>query len=334
MKKFFIILSFLIIVCFPTKASSLSVNYVDKVSQITSTPIEENKINIYLFYGQECPHCEEEKEWLNTIIEKYQDHVNIYDFEVWHNKTNKKLMDNVKKEFDVTQEGVPLTIIGDNYFVGYSQTISSIMENIIKEYSQIENSSSEVNLPILGNVDMHNVSIPITAIILGFIDGFNPCAMWILLFLINMLFGLKSKKRAWLLGLTFLFISAFVYFLSMLGISFVLNITAIKWLKIIIVIFILVAGILNIKKYISIRKKDTGCTVTNNKKRKKLTIQIRKIIESKSFILSFIGIIVLAASVNLIELTCSLGFPLIFTEILSINNITGLARIIYLLLYI
>ena len=101
-----------------------------------------------------------------------------------------------------------------------------------------------------------------------------------------------------------------------------------------IAIFILVAGILNFRKYIKIRNEEAGCTVVDNKKRKKLITRIKKIMDSKTFLLSLIGIIALATSVNLIELACSLGFPLIFTEILSINNITGITKIIYLLIYI
>ena len=149
-----------------------------------------------------------------------------------------------------------------------------------------------------------------------------------------MLFGIKNKKKAWILGLTFLICSGLVYFLSMLGINFIIGVATIKWLKILIAIFILIAGLLNLKKYFTILKEDTGCQVIDSKKRKKLLVQIKKIINSKSFILSFIGIIFLAISVNLIELACSLGFPLIFTEILSINNVTGFVKIIYLLIYI
>ena len=90
----------------------------------------------------------------------------------------------------------------------------------------------------------------------------------------------------------------------------------------------------NLVEDFKIRKEEAGCSVVDNKKRKKLIIQIKKIINSNSFMLSFFGIAILAVSVNLIELACSLGFPLIFTEMLSINNITGFTKILYLLIYI
>lgn len=334
MKKKIIIIAFLFLTILPTDIFALSDTYFDDVKTITGVEGENGKINLYLFYGQECPHCEEERKWLKTIKKNYKDYLNIYYFEVWHNEDNKKIMNKVKNHFDITQDGVPLTIIGNDYYVGYSESIGSIIENKIKEYIELDNNQNEVKIPILGNINIKNISLPLVAIILGFIDGFNPCAMWILLFLINMLFGLKDKKKQWILGLTFLFVSGFVYFLSMLGINFVLGVATINWMKIAIAIFILIAGIINFRKYFKIRNEEAGCSVVDNKKRKKLMTRMCKIIESNSFILSFFGIILLAASVNLIELACSLGFPLIFTEMLEINDINGMLKILYLILYI
>ena len=333
-KRIITLILFAVLLLLPNTTLALADDYEDRVAPIADIEIEENKINLYLFHGAECPHCEEEREWLDKIKDDYKDYLNVYYFEVWRNEDNNSLMNEIKKEFDVTREGVPLTIIGSEYYVGYSKTTGSLMKNKIKEYAQLENNPNEVKIPIIGNVNIKSVSIPLVALILGFIDGFNPCAMWILLFLINMLFGMKDKKKAWILGLTFLFVSAFVYFLSMIGINFVLDVATINWMKIAIAIFILLAGIYNLRKYFRQRKESAGCEIVDDKKRKKIITKMKKIMDSKSFIISLVGIIILAASVNLIELACSLGFPLIFTEMLSINNIVGITKIIYLLIYI
>ncbi|MBE6160851.1 MAG: hypothetical protein E7158_01340 [Firmicutes bacterium] len=334
MKRKILIFLISIVLLLPINSYAISKDYVDKVSPITGTKIDNEKINLYLFHGQECPHCEQERKWLESIKEEYKDYLNINMFEVWHDKNNAKMMDAVATSLGKKSDGVPFTVIGDTVFIGFSDTISSRIETKIKEYSEIDSNKDQVTIPILGNVNMKNVSIWLVAIILGFIDGFNPCAMWILLFLINMLFGMKDKKKSWFLGITFLFISALVYFLSLLGINFVLSVATISYLKIAIAIFILVAGILNFRKYLKTRKEEAGCTVVDDKKRKKIITKMKNIMSSKSFILSLIGIITLAASVNLIELACSLGFPVIFNEILTINNVNGLVKIIYLLIYI
>jgi glutaredoxin len=318
----------------PLNVLALSNNYQDKVSKITNTKTESGKINLYFFRGEGCPHCKEEEKWLETIKEKYKDSLNIYDFEVWQNKTNAKYLDQVKKEFNYTSQGVPFTVIGDSYFVGYSTTSASSMENKIDSYLNQTDTKNNVKIPILGNINMQKVSIPLVAIILGFIDGFNPCAMWVLLFLISMLFKMEDKHKRWILGFTFLITSALIYFLSMLGINLVLSVATISYLKIIIAIFILGAGLVNLRKYLKIRKDEAGCTVVDSSKRKKLISRMKNIISSKSFMLSILGIIALGASINLIELACSLGFPVIFTEILALNKVNGITKILYLLLYI
>ena len=325
----------LLIVLIPFNTFAVASHYRDKVAKIVDVSKEEGKINLYLFHGKDCPHCAEEKVWLETIKDKYKKEVNFYYYEVWYDANNAKLMDKVLREFGIAKSGVPLTIVGEKYYIGFSKSTSSSIENVIKSYLEDDTADSEkITLPIIGEVNIKNVSIPLVAVILGFVDGFNPCAMWILLFLINLLFGMKEKRKAWILGLTFLFISGLVYFLSMLGINLILGIATIKWMKILIAIFILIAGFFNLKKYFKIRKEEAGCTVVNDKKRKTIIKKMGRVINSKTFGLALVGIIILAASVNLIEMACSLGFPLVFNEILTVNNITGLARIIYLLLYI
>ena len=329
-----ILITIILLLLIPVNIYAISDKYIDKVSSITKTETEENKISLYLFKGAECPHCAEEKKWLETIKEDYKDYLNVYEFEVWHNEENAKYYEEVKEIMKSKTTSVPFTVVGKYYYIGFSDTTASNIENKIKEYAELKSNPNQVSIPILGKINMKTVSIPIVAVVLGFIDGFNPCAMWILLFLINMFLGHKDKKKSWILGFTFLIISGLIYFLSMLGMNIVLSVVAINWLKIAIAIFILIAGILNLKKYLRTRKEEAGCEIVDDKKRKKLVTKVKKIMNTKSFLLSLIGVALLAASVNLIELACSLGFPMIFTEILTINHIEGFVRILYLLIYI
>lgn len=333
MKKIFYLL-FTILFLLPININAVSTDYQDKLSEALNVEQSDNKINLYFFRGEGCPHCKKEEEWLIEIKEKYKDYLNVYDFEVWYNKENQEKYITATEIMDVNTNSIPFNIIGEKTFVGFSDAIKENIENAIKDYIGEDINKNNMKLPILGEINVKNTSLPLIAIVLGFIDGFNPCAMWILLFLINLFINFKNKKKAWILGFTFLIVSAAVYFISMLGINMIINIIAINWIKKLIAVFILVAGLLNLRKYLIARKEDTGCTVVNDKKRKKLITKIKKIMSNKSFILAFFGIVALAISVNLIELTCSLGFPVIFTEILSINNITGITRIIYLLIYV
>ena len=337
MKKKIFSLFLLLVLLFPINIFALSKDYEDKISSIVDKKVEKDKINFYLFRGEGCPHCREEEKWIKSIKSKYKDKVNFYDFEVWYNEENQEKLKQVGEVFDLEIKGVPFTVIGNKHYSGFSDTIASSMEDDIESYlktSSTKKKDKKVNIPLLGKVSMKNSSLGLIAIVLGLIDGFNPCAMWILLFLINMFLGMKNKKKAWVLGFVFLLVSALIYFLSMLGINFVVGVTTISYLRIAIAVFILVMGVLGLRKYIKTRKEADGCTVVDDKKRKTLFKKAKKIVNSKSFIFSLVGVSALAISVNLIELACSLGFPMIYTEMLSINNITGFSKIIYLLIYI
>lgn len=336
MKKIKKILLILCLLLIPITTNALSKDYNDTVYKIVDKKIEEGKVNIYFFHRTSCPHCKKENKFLDEMEAKYKD-INIYRYEVSSSSENSKYLKEVKTLFKEKSNGVPYTVIGDKTFLGYNEYVGDKIEKTVQDYLEIskktEKEKSTFDLPVVGEVNAKEASIPLIAIVLGLIDGFNPCAMWVLLFLINMFIDMKDKKKMFFLGYTFLFTSALVYFLSMLGISVVLNMATIKWIQRVIALVALVAGILNIRTYIKTRK-DTGCHVIDDKKRKKMVKRVLKITKEESLIIALIGVIALAASVNLVELACSLGFPAIFSEILALNNVTGALRIFYLLLYV
>lgn len=328
----------LILLIVPFNVFAYSSDYKDVVAPITGTKVDDKKINLYMFKGDGCPHCAQEEKWLKEITDEYGDYLNIYEFEVWYNEENSNYLNEVRSVLgDTKSNGVPYTVIGDSYFVGYSEAIGSRIESKIKEYIRLdENTSSSTDsadIPVLGKVDMKTVSISLVAVVLGFIDGFNPCAMWILLLLINMCIMAKDKKKMKIIGLTFVLVSGLIYFLSMLGIGFILDLTTVIYIRTIIACLAIILGIYNLYVYIKTRK-DTGCHVVDKDKRKTIITKINKILENNSLVLMILGTGLLAVSVNLIELACSLGFPTIFLEILSLNNIHGLSKILYLLIYI
>lgn len=195
--------------------------------------------------------------------------------------------------------------------------------------------SYSVDTGLFGVVSLKDVSLPIFTIILGAVDGFNPCAMWILIFLITMMFSMHDRKRMWILGLTFIFISGFVYLCFMVSwlslASFLNSVTLIRFL---IASFAVLFGMVNIYRYIKGLNSDVGCDVTDKKKRLKIMERIKKIVTEKSFLLSILGIVLLAFYVNLIELLCSLGIPVMFTNVLAMNDLSTLEYVIYIGLYL
>lgn len=332
MKKIIKFVLFLLLII-PTSTLALSKDYNDYVGKYYNIKNDE-KVNIYLFYSKICPHCQKEEKYFETLKEKYQDKINIYTYEVTENKTNNEIMKSLKKELKENSQGVPFTIIGSKTFLGYDESLNERIENTIESYlDENTKTNNTYTIPILGKIEAKNASIILIAIILGFIDGFNPCAMWILLLLINMCISIKDKKKMLIVCLTFIITSGIIYFLSMLGIGFILDLTTISYIRNIIAILAIILGIYNLYTYLKTRKQ-TGCHVVKKEKRKTIITKINNILNNKNTLLMFGGTIILATSVSLVEMTCSLGFPTIFLELLSINNIHSFLKVTYLLIYI
>ncbi len=316
----------------------------------------EKHLNIYLFYGDGCPHCAEEEEWFKTYLEKNKN-IKIYRYEVWYDKDNQEKYSKVHEILNDKSSGIPYLVIGESVISGFDKDLTpERIRNAVEYYRNVnykdkvgiylgvvsesktgqdetKYEDTKVKIPLLGTKEAKDVSIGLSAILIGVVDGFNPCAMWILLFLISMLLGMKNKKRMWILGITFLVSSALVYFLfllSWLNLSVFLN--KVLYIRVAISFFAVLFGVLQVVNFIF--KKDDGCEVVDNKNRKRIIKSIQKIIKEKSFILAILGIILLAASVNIIELLCSLGLPVMFTQILAINEVSKVGQILYSLLYV
>lgn len=348
-----------------------------------SAKADEKVINIHLFYGNGCPHCAAEEEFLSDYLKDRTD-VKLYKYEVWYDSNNQELLSKVQKEMGTTNKnGVPFTVIGKKTIVGYADGVTDeqikdtinyylnndyrdyageitgkVKKNEVKEDTTKDESKAEdkkenkiekaddtkdsdqtdenVTVPVLGKINAKKVSLPILAVVLGFVDGFNPCAMWILIFLITMLFNMKDRKKMWILGLTFILTSGIVYLMFMLAwLNLATFISKIAFIRLLIAVIALVVGLINVYKYIdSLKKKDEGCDVVDKKDRKKIMEKIISITHEKKFIIALLGIMVLAASVNIIELMCSIGIPLLFTQILAMNNLSTFSYMIYMFIYI
>ena len=317
---------------------------------------EKKQVNVYLFHSNTCSHCKAEIEFLNEIQKEYENlKINLY--EINDVKENKELMINIKEKLNIDSPMVPFTVIGDYYYIGYNDGVKEGIKNLIEKYTSEEQydvikdiidgkdvsnfkiKNGEINKisTVFGEIDPAKVSLPILSVIMGAIDGFNPCAMWVLIFLITMLFNMENKKRMWALGITFLVTSALIYLVFMfvwLGVATKL-LTTISWLKLLIGLIALIGAFINLKGFIkSIVKKDAGCEVVDNSKRKKIISKIKKYTSEKSFILAILGVMLLAISVNAIELACSAGLPVLFTNVLALNDVNFIEKCIYIFIYI
>ena len=307
----------------------------------------ENQVNLYFFYGQGCPHCAKEEAFLAELKNKYPD-INIQAYEVWKNAENRKIFEQFDNKLGANSGGrVPLTVIGDKFFLGYSedsltgknievavkQALTSGCRDIGAEILGTEKKAegekcenekvkipASLKIPLIGEINIEKMSLPALTAVIGLLDGFNPCSMWALIFLVSILISMGDKKRLIILGSLFILTSAFSYFLFMTAwLNLFLFLGFIVWVRIIIGLVALVSGYFNLKEYFE--KKDPSCEVSKNPVAKGIIGKLKNSIHHHNLFWAAVGVIGLAFSVNLVELICSAGFPAVYTQVLALSDL-------------
>lgn len=314
---------------------------------VISVYAQENKTTIYFFWSSGCPHCAKEKPFLEKLEGKYPG-LDVKYYET-SDPESVKLFSDVAKAYGASTQWVPATFICDYYTVGFDseETTGKEIEEKVKtclelgctDLYQSENQQqcnvdqkNIVNIPLLGEIDLTKVGLPLLTIILGFLDGFNPCAIWVLCFLLTLLLYAKSRKKILAIGSIFVLTSGIVYFLFMAAwLNFFLMIGFVKALRIIVALVAVIAGIINMKDFLFFKK---GISLTiPDKWKPKLFEKMRALVKEEAFIAVIIGTIVLAFTANTFELICTFGFPAIYTRALTLHNLPALSYYLYLALY-
>ena len=302
--------------------------------------LAQQKVEINFFYSAICPYCEKEKEFLKDLKNKYPE-IEVKEYEVLYHPENKEILNQFYEKYQVPEKDkgwVPITFTPDKYFIGFNQQIAEDIESCIKECLIGEKPAPQkIKIPVFGEIDISKMSLPALTVTLGALDGLNPCAMWILLFLIALLINTRSRKRMWLVGGTFILASGIVYYLILSAwLNLFLAISYVNLTRILIGAFALVVGVWQIKTFIGYRgvcPVTDGSTKFGDRIRNGLRDQAEKLALSPLTFGILIGVIILALGVNLVEFFCSAGLPAIYTRVLTLSQISTLSYYLYLLLY-
>ena len=192
-----------------------------------------------------------------------------------------------------------------------------------------------VNIPIINKtVDLTNYSLLTMSIILGTIDGFNPCAMWVLVLFLTALIAVGNKVKMFRVAGLFILAEAVMYFFILNAWIYAWDFVGLdKWVTPIVGIVGIIGGIFFIRNYL--KKGDTlECEVTDFEQRAKISKKIKDIANKPFTLLTALAIIGLALSVNVIEFACSVGIPQTYTKILQINEVPFWTRQFYTFIYI
>lgn len=196
-----------------------------------------------------------------------------------------------------------------------------------------DSGSTSVRLPLWGEINTSDYSLPALAIILGLVDGFNPCAMWALVYLISLVMSIRDKKKLWFIVGTFVFSSGVLYFLFMA--AWLNAFLVIGYFRPITVVMGLVAIYLGFSSLFDVIKKKgiIACEVTDEPAKKKTMTRMRNIVLSPVTATTLLSTIALAFIINSLEFVCSFALPAVFTHVLSLSLLPRLEHYSYILLY-
>jgi thiol-disulfide isomerase/thioredoxin len=311
------------------------------------------KVEVYLFWGYSCPHCAKEKVFLDKLRQKYPQ-MEVISYEVWRNRGNAIFFVQMAEAYGIKATAVPMTFIGNfEPIVGYSndevtgkkieERVKYCIEHMCTDPLTISERPAKkelphneetkiVTLPIIGKMDMSKMALPVLTIILAGLDSFNPCAFFVLFLLLSMLVYAQSRKRIALIGGIFVFFSGFIYFLFMAAwLNVFLHTGQLKIITKIAGIIALTIAVINIKDFFFFKK---GVSLSVPEKAKpKLFERMRNLLKATSLPSMMIGTIVLAIAANTYELLCTVGFPIVFTRVLTLNSLPSFQYYFYLFFY-
>ena len=304
----------------------------------------QEEIELNFFYSKTCPICAQEKEFLAELEERYPE-VEINQYEVVFNTANQEILVDFYERYKVPRHQwglVPVIFTAEEYFVGFNQQVAQQIESCLEECIGIGNggngTSQEIKLPIIGTVDMSKMSLPVLTVVIAALDGFNPCAMWVLLLLIALLINTRSRRRMWLIAGTFIVASGIIYYLILsTWLNLFLLLSYVNLTRTLIGVLALVVGIWQIRNFVNYRR--GVCKVTDGEAgiQEKIKMGLKKraesIVTSPASLGIIFGIIILALGVNLVEFFCSAGLPAIYTKVLTMSDISSASYHLYLLLY-
>jgi hypothetical protein len=189
------------------------------------------------------------------------------------------------------------------------------------------------SVPWLGEIDLRTLSLPVLTVVLAAADGFNPCAMWVLVLLIGLLLGLRDPARRWLLGAAFLLTTAVVYYAiiaAWLGALLVFGL--VTWLRVAVGALAIAGGAYYVHG--ALRHPEVVCRLAKDSRRERILARLRTAVAEPRFLVAAAAIIVLAAGVNFIELLCSAGIPAVYTQVLALTPMAAWEYYAWLALYV
>ncbi|WP_455202287.1 thioredoxin family protein [Kaarinaea lacus] len=313
-----------------------------------SNPLNnEPVVNLYFFWSKKCPHCREAVPFIENLNKKHA-WLTVYSRELTEHPEHIKQYISMAADLDQVARSVPAFFWCGNMTVGYDnpENMGKYLEQeLVKCHEWVKSNRVQakpelvsvfdnpvIALPLLGTISLQDYSLSAYTIILAGLDAFNPCAFFVLLFLLSLLVHAKSRKRMFIVGGVFVLFSGLMYFLFMAAwLNVFLVIGKINAITIAAGLLAMGIALLNIKDYFWF-KQGLSLSIPDGA-RPSLYQRMRKLVNADNMPAMLLATMGLAAFANLYEFLCTAGFPMVYTRILTMEELPSLTYYLYLVFY-
>lgn len=317
---------------------------------------QDTPLVITMFWSEGCPHCAQAKPFFEDLAKQHPQ-IELRFYEVSSSVENQEKFILMCEAYGFEVHGVPTIFIGDRYWEGFSDTIQPDVEKAVniclkngcinpeagiiapaetRDRTDAEDDQATnrvIKVPLLGEIDLSNQPLFIATALIAFVDGVNPCSIWVLTMLIALTLRTGSRKRIALIGMIFIFITALVYALFIAGLfTFLTFAKFATWIHVVVALVALVFALVNIKDYFWY-KEGVSFTISEDKK-PGLFKRMRHVLDSSESLWGLItATVVLAAGVSMVEFSCTAGFPVLWTNLVSSQGASSGEFVLLLLFY-
>ena len=297
---------------------------------------------LYFFWGVGCPHCAKAKPFLEELKKKYPG-LRVESWEVLEKRENIPRLMEMAKARGMEPTGVPVFIVGERAIGGFSAGTANEVEEAVRAALRALPADRAgpkapppepppLRLPLVGSVETAKLSLPVFTVVIASLDSFNPCAFFVLFFLLSLLIHAHSRRRMLLIGGLFVFFSGLVYFLFMAAwLNLFLLTGTIPAITVAAGVVALMVATVNIKDFFFFEQ---GVSLTIPEQQKpKLFARMRRLMKADSLPSMLAGTTVLALAANSYELLCTAGFPMVFTRVLTLRQLPTVQYYAYLAFY-
>lgn len=301
---------------------------------------EKPAVTLHFFWGEGCPHCEKAKPFVADLGRRYP-RLQVRDYEVFQHPENLALLRQLSAATGSEAKGVPTFILGERMFSGFNAETAGKLEERVAWCLEPSRGADgappgaggeSITVPLIGTISAGSLSLPVFTLIIAGLDSFNPCAFFVLFFLLSLMTHVHSRSRMLLIGGIYVFFSGFIYFLFMAAwLNLFILAGNLPFITIVAGILAIVIAIINIKDFFWFEQ---GVSLVIPEQAKpKLFERMREIIRVGSLPAMIASTVTLSVAANTYELLCTAGFPMVFTRVLTLHKLPAGVYYLYLALY-